>query len=285
MPLGWKVARNCAETVVQLDGQEQPIEIEQRRVLAEAVKKFSSLAKGSASRAESRKSFFPVLAKSSKPALRPWPSAANISRPAQPRTPVSEPGYPWTKDILKGADRQPSTENSEGRPSISSQSEVDQEGVVNSAFSGEKLENAPDICEDCEDQREEDVSESASPVCQCHEQEPHQQLPAPRTIDVSRFNIDESQHPPIDSYPKYLIRRDRSTSDSRKRRGIQWRARMPGKSLKFRRRTTDNVPAIETILSQTRSSPNLSNLEEQARAAREAAKIDPSCTQEDDSKL
>ncbi|XP_050452328.1 bestrophin-4-like [Cataglyphis hispanica] len=270
-----KMAGNCSETVVQLDEQEQPLEMKHRHVIIEAARKFSALAKGSASRAG--KSFFPAT-KPSKSVMHPWPSTTNISHSAQTsiQAPISTPivleaGSPWKKDSFKSF-RQSSMEDSEGRPSVSSQSDRNQEGVVNSAFIEEKLQDVPDIC-DC-DNAEEEYDTSGSPTS-CKDSCQH--LPIPEVVDMPIIG-GESSRP---SSLKYL-KRDRSTSDSKKKKGIQW-PRLSGKSLKFRRRTTDNIPAISTMMNQTRSSPNLSNLEE--RKSAQNVKIDLSYKQEEDSKL
>ncbi|XP_011687186.1 PREDICTED: bestrophin-4-like [Wasmannia auropunctata] len=277
-----KMARNCSETVVQLDGQEQPpAETEHRRVIVEAVRKFSSLARSSASR---------VLTKSPRPVLRPWPSAANISRPVQVAsipTPIPssasivETADPWRKDSFKSLHRRPSVEDSDGRPSVSSQGEKNQEGVVNSAFAEEKVDNISDIC-DCDD-IEEDDDDGPSYRSRCR-QTSCQQSSTPEMIDMSVIG-GEPSHSSVKSSPKYLVtRRDRSSSDSRKNRGIHWRPRLSGKPLKFRRRTTDSIPTVGEILSQTWSSPNLRDLEEQAKTV-QSVKFDTSCKQEEDSKL
>lgn len=249
--------------------------MEHRHIITEAVRKFSALAKGSASRAG--KSFFPVLTKSPKPVMRPWPSTTNISRLAQTSiqasisTPiVLEAANPRRKDSFKSL-RQSSTEDSEGRrSSVSSQSDRSQEGVVNSAFAEEKLHQVSDIC----DYDEEEEYDNSGPPHQ--REDPCQHSPIPEAIDMPV--IGESNR---SSSPKYLmIKRDRSISDSKKKKGIQW-PKLSGRP--FRRRTTDNIPAINTMLSETRSSPNLKDLEERKTAP--SVKLDPSCKEEDDSKL
>lgn len=273
-----KMAGNCSETVVQLDGQEQPIEMEHRHVITDAVRKFSALAKGSASR--TGKSFFPVLTKS-KTLMQPWPSATNISRPAQTsiQAPIStsivlETASPWRKDSFKSFCQSSTEDFEERRPSVSTQSNKSQEGVVNSAFAEERLNEVPDIC-DCDNEEEE--YDNSDPQ---HQHEDFcQHISSLEAIDMSVIG-GESSH---SSNPKYLmINRDRSTSDSKKKKGIHW-PRLSGKPLKFRRRTTDNIPAIGTMMSQTRSSPNLRALEERKTAR--SVKVDPSCKHEDDSKL
>ncbi|XP_012216937.1 bestrophin-4-like [Linepithema humile] len=276
-----KMARNCSETIVQLDNQEQPIEMEQRHVIVEAVKKFSSLAKGSASRIDFRKPFLPGL-KSSKPVLQPWPSATNISHPflSMAISTSIEAGSSLKRDSFKSLCRQSSAEESDGRPSVSSQDERYQDGVVNSAFAEERLHDVPDIC-DCDGTEEEhDALESdLSHQYQCRQA--CQELPILEMIDMSVIG-GESSRSRINSCPKYLMARsDRSPDNSRKRKGIQWRSRISGEKLKFRRRTTDSIPTVDTILTPTRSSPNLSNLEEQMKTAL-SVKTDPSCKQEDE---
>lgn len=273
------MARNCFETVVQLDGQEQPpVEMEQRRIIVEGVvRKFSSLAKSSASRAG--KPFFP---KPHRP-MRPWPSTANISRPVQTPS-ISTPiptsivvTDPWRKDSFKSLGRRSSVEDSEGRPSVSSQGEKNQEGVANSAFTEESVDDV-DICDDTEEGDDGSWSRYRQVSCQ--------QSPIPETIDMSVIGGESSsKRTEFSSSPKYLMtRRERSVSDSKKKKGIQWRSRLSGRSLKFRRRTTDSIPTADEILSQTWSSPNLRDLEEQVKAA-QSVKVDPSCKQEYDSKL
>lgn len=160
------MARNCSETVVQLDGQEQPAEVEQRRVLAEAVKRFSSLAKGSTSRPELRKSFFPTLTKPSRPVMRPWPSTTSISRSVQQSTltPAVETDNPWAKDSSLYRP-QPVEDSEERQSNVSSQGETSQEGVVNTAFSGEKLKNVLDDRDN--DDTVEKLSSEADPTYQC----------------------------------------------------------------------------------------------------------------------
>ncbi|GAB1862950.1 Bestrophin homolog [Camponotus japonicus] len=266
-----KMAGNCSETVVQLDGQEQPIEMEQRHVIT-AVRKFSALAKGSASR--TGKPFFPTLTKLSNnnPVIyHPWPSTVNILHSAPVSMPIEE-GNPWRKDSFKSF-RQSSIDDSEGRqPSISSQSNKSQEGVVNSAFTEEKLHDVPDIC-DCD---KEEYNNSGSPH-QRDDSYQHSQIPEP--IDMPVIGAEPSRA----SSPKYLIKRNQSISDSKKKKSVQW-PKLSGKALKFRRRTTDNIPVIGTMMSRTSSSsPNLRNLEERKTAR--SVKIDSSCKQEDDSKL
>ncbi|XP_071647146.1 uncharacterized protein [Temnothorax longispinosus] len=287
-----KMARNCSETVVQLDGQEQPpAEVQQRRVI-EAVRKFSSL-KSSTSRAG--KSFFTGLTRPPRSTLPPWPSATNISRPVQtssnptqiPTSAIVEAGGLWRKDSYgwrKNQHRRSSVEDSEGRPSVSSQGEKSQEGVVNSAFAEERIAEVPDIC-DCDDTEEGDDG-SWSRSSQTYGQVACQQSLTRETIDMSVISGEPSSSR-IDSSPKYLMTsrpRNRSTSDSRKK-GIQWRSRLSGRPLKFRRRTTDSIPSVAKVLSQAWSSPNLRNLEEQAKTAQISVTVNPPCKQEEDSKL
>jgi len=278
---------------MQLDGQEQPsVETEQRRIIVEAVRKFSSLTKNSASRAV--KPFFPVLTKTPKPALRPWPSVTNIQRPAQissiptPAIPttVVEIEDPWAKDSFKSLHRQPSID-SEGRPSVSSQSEKNQEGVINSAFAEERMNNTSNIC-DCDDAEEDDDDTWYGPShrSRCTRVSCQQSFTS-ETIDMSVISDEPISLSGIKSSSKYFItRRDRSISDSRKKKSIL-RTRLSGK-LSNRRRTTDSIPTMSTILSQTWSSPNLSNLEEQTKTAQNVKVGSSSCKQEEnqeDSKL
>lgn len=281
------MARNCSETVVQLDGQEQPpAETEQRRAIVEAVRKFSSLAKSSASRAG--KPFFPVLGKSPRP-LRPWPSATNLSCPVPTPSmpiPVAEIEDPWRKDSYswrRSLHRRPSSElDSEGRPSVSSQGEKNQEGVVNSSFAEGRVDDVPDIS-DCGEQSIAEESENDSGPSHAPRQVPCQRSSVPETIDMSVIGGEPSRSR-VNSCPKYLmLRRDRPTSDSKKK-GIQWRSRLSGRALKFRSRTTDSIPKVSEVLSQTWSSPNLRNLEEQTRTV-QSVKVNPPCKQEEDSKL
>lgn len=276
------MARNCSEAILQLDDQEQPIEMEQRRTIIEAVKKFSSLAKSSTSRIDFRKPFLPGL-KSSNPVLQPWPSATNISRPVPffqtPSRTSMEAGSSLKRDSFKC--RQSSTEESDG-PSVSSQGSY-QSGVVNSAFAEERLHNVPDIC-DCDGAEEgHDALESDfSYQYQCRQAD--NELPILETIDNRSVIGDEPSRSRLNSCPKYLMTRSNRSFDSKKRNGIHWRSRISGEMLKFRRRTTDSIPKVSTILTPNRSSPNLSNLEEQMKTA-PSVKTDPSCKQEDDSKL
>ncbi|XP_025987442.1 bestrophin-2 isoform X2 [Solenopsis invicta] len=286
-----KMARNCSETVVQLDSHEQPpAETEQRRVIVEAVRKFSSLAKSSTSRAG--KPFFPVLTKSPKPVLSPWPSAINISYPVQiptsiPTSAVIETEGPWRKDSFRSLQaRRLSQEDSEGRPSVSSQGEKNQEGAINSAFVEWKVDDISDIC-DCDDGKEGDDCSCSDPSHQSQSRHVSCQLSStPETIDMSVIG-GEPSHLSIQSSPKYLMVRDRwrdrSVSDSRKKKGIHWPSKLSGKS-KFRRRTTDSVPTVGEILNQARSSPNLKNLEEQEKIV-QSVKAEPPCEQEEVSKL
>ncbi|KAL0131844.1 hypothetical protein PUN28_003002 [Cardiocondyla obscurior] len=284
-----KVARNCSETVVQLDNQEQPpIETEHRRVIVEAVRKFSSLTKSSTSRPG--KPFRPVLTKS-KPVLHPWPGTSNVSRPVQissiptpiPASVNVEVEDSWKKDPYDWKNplyRRPSGEDSEGRPSISSQGDKSQEGVLNSAFSEEKVDDLPDIC-DCDDV--EEGYDSSEPLRESRHQQVDQQTLTPETINMSVIS-GEPDKSMLSSSPKYpMTRRVRSVSDSRKK-GIPWRSRLSGRALKFRRRTTDSIPTASEVLSQTHwSSPNLRNLEEQVTAP--SPIVYPSSMQEEDSRL
>lgn len=256
--------------------------MEHRHVIAEAVKKFSSLAKGSGSRADFRKSFFPVT-KQSRPVLRPWPSATNISHPAQSSTPMPNiiEGNPWARDSFKTLYRRSSTD-SDRQPSVSSQDERSQEGVVNSAFIG-KLNDPSDMCI-CDEMEEEYEGSEPSHQCQCRQRIAGHQLPTPEMIGMSVI-ADEPSRPRADSYSKYWVtRRSRLSSGWRyqEEKGLQRRLRIPGKP--FRRRTTDSIPKADTILNQTRSSPNLRQLEEQAKTTR-SLKIDRSCKEEDNSQL
>jgi len=188
---------------------------------------------------------------------------------------------PWRKDYdwRNSLHRRSSVEDSEGRPSVSSQGEKSQEGVVNSVFAEEKMDNIPDVC-DCDNVEEGDDGSTFSPShrSRCR-QVSCQQSSTPETIDIG----EPSSSSRINSSPKYLItRRNRSTSDSRKK-GIQWRSRLSG-PLKFRRRTTDSIPTMSEVLSQTWSSPNLKNLEELAKTV-PSITVNPPCKQEEDSKL
>ncbi|XP_012538019.1 bestrophin-4 isoform X2 [Monomorium pharaonis] len=278
-----KMARNCSETVVHLDDQAQPpAATEQRRVIAEAVRKFSSLTKSSANRAG--KPFYPVLTKPSRSVLSPWPSATSISYPVQIPTSafIDTGGGVWMKDSFRSLYRRPSLEDSEGRPSISSQGEANQEGVMNSAFTKERMDDISDIC-GCDDTGEDDDGSGPSHWSQCRQVSCKSSTP--ETIDMSVIGGEPSHSSNERSPKKYLmIKRHRSASDSKKKKGIHWQTKLSGKSLKFRRRTTDSIPTVSEILSQTWSSPNLKELEEQAKSA-QSAKVNLPCKQEEDSKL
>lgn len=283
------MAFDCPETIVQLDGQEQQ-PLEQRHTIAEAVKKFSSLAKkGSGSRADLRKPFFPVQTKSPKTMLQPWPSATNISRSSVastltpfPTSADSSPGFfesVWKKDSITSLYRRSSVENSEGRPSVSSRGEKSQEGVVNSAFAGEKMNDVPDIC-DCDDEEHNGPTES-SPSRQCRQLILDQHLLTPETIDMSTTGSYEPSRSRTASCSKYLTPKK---DDSRKKRSFQWRSKI-SEPLKFRRRTTDSIPTVITVLSHTRSTPDLRDLNEQTKTAQSEATTDTFRTQENDTKL
>lgn len=254
-----------------MDSQDQPVEIEHRRMIIEAVKRFSSLAKSSTSRRETNKPFFSVLTKPSKTVMRPWPSAINTSHSVQQSIPIPnvfEADKSCGKDVSY---HRSSIDNSEERSSFSSRGERDQEGMVNSAFLEERMNDVSDICDNLKD----DSSFKPASSSQYYGQESSQQPSTSTTIET--VVIDESIRPRINSCPKYLIRRDRSTSSSRKRKGNKWRPRIP---LRFRRKTTDAIPTIETILSQTRSSPNLRNIEVQTNTV-PSIRMDLYCKQDD----
>jgi len=206
--------------------------------------------------------------------LAPWPSTTSISHSVQPST-VFE-GALWKKNSFKS--HQSSMEDSDGLPSVSSQDERNQEGVVNSAFTGEMSDTY-----DCDEMGEE-LEETDLPQCRCGQRISCRHLPVSEMIDMSVID-GESNRSRIDNYSRYLARRNCLTPGCRHQdeKGVQWRLRIPGKP--FRRRTTENIPTMDVILNQTRSSPNLRYLEEQAKAAKRSLKIDRSCKQEDDSQL
>lgn len=278
------MARNCSETIVSLDDQEQPIEVTHRRTIVEAVKKFSSLAKSSASRVDFRKPFLPGP-KSFKPVLQPWPSATNISRSVpliQTPIPTSIEARSFLRrDSFKSLHHQSSLEESDGRPSVSSQGEAYQDGVVNSAFAEEMLHDVSDIC-DCDGAEEGHEALESGLSHEYHQcRQACQELPTLETLVIN-----EPGQSRINNSSKYLmVKSDRSPSNSRKRKGIQWRPRVSSEVLKFRRRTTDSIPTVNTTLTLTRSSPNLSNLQLEEQMKTLSDKTDPSCKQKDDSKL
>jgi len=207
--------------------------------------------------------------------LAPWPSTTSISHSVQPST-VFE-AAPWKKNSFKS--HQSSVEDSDGLPSVSSQDERNQEGVVNSTFVSEMSDTY-----DC-DEMEEEFEETDLPQCRCGQRISCQShLPVSEMINMSVIDSDPNR-PRVDNYSRYLARRNCLTPGCRHQdeKGVQWRLRIPGKP--FRRRTTENIPTMDVILNQTRSSPNLMYLEEQAKAARRSLKIDRSCKQEDDSQL
>jgi len=284
------MACNCSETTVQLDDQEQPVEMEQRR-LTEPVKKFSSFAKSSASRIDFRKSFLPGLKSPTKPVLQPWPSATNISRSVpfiQTPFPTSiEAEFSLRRDSFKSMYHRSSVEESDGRPSISSQDERYEDSIVNSMFAKEKLYDVPDIY-DCDNaEKGHDALESGLSRCQC--KQVCQELPILRTINTSVTDGEPSRivdsHTRINNSKYLMAKSDRSPDKNfRKRKSIQWRPRISGETLKFRRRTTDSIPKMNTTLIPTRSTPNLSNLEEPIKTALNI-KTDPFYEQEDNSKL
>jgi len=183
------------------------------------------------------------------------------------------------RDSFKNLYRQSSADEFDGRFSVSSQDERYQDSV-SSAFAKERLRDVCDcnIAEEGHDAVKSDLSQN-----QCRQT--CQELPILETIDVSVTDGEPSHRSRINSCPKYLMTKgDRSPDNSKKRKYIQWRPRTSDETLKFRRRTTDSIPTVNTILVPTRSSPNLSNLEEQMKTALNV-KADPFCKQEENSKL
>ncbi|KAG7202965.1 hypothetical protein KM043_010102 [Ampulex compressa] len=255
-----KMDRNCSETVLQMDIQESPTDVEQpeqRRVITEAVKRFSALARSSTPRIDqNRKPFFPVI-KAPRVILQPWPSATNVAKMGKQTIDspaVSDDVNPWTRKpcrtILEAT-------------RLQAQEEEAPRSFVNSAFDRETSR------EEKEARREEG---SPVEVGQCLQLEVPDDLPY----------IDEPAKPRPNT--KLLVRRQKSNGSLRKKRSLQWKQIIEDRPGRFRRRTTDAIPTVEKVIPLTMSSPNLRDLDDRQSVAKEPG-VEASNNVEDVSRL
>lgn len=257
---------NRSETVLPLDMQEsqaEPVQPEQKRIIMDAVRKFSALAKYPTPRIDqTRKPFF-ALPKTPRVFLQPWPSATSLSRQGRqfadtPTIPDSEMN-PWREHPLKTF--YPPTLQISSSSTQAPETPESQDGVVNSGFPTEHAKDTHDCgSESRSDSLRSDVFQfqCQGNVCQAG--------PTPSET-VATLSAEESVRPRLNSCPKYLVKRHRSVGESCRRKAIRWKQMMDNQ-MKLRRRTADNIPyPAQDVLSHARSSPNLRNAEENSQTA------------------
>ncbi|XP_015594163.1 bestrophin homolog 17 isoform X3 [Cephus cinctus] len=264
-----KLSRNSSETIIQLDIQEIPAEGEQgeRRSLADTVKKYSAKTKCSTPRVESqnRKPFF-GLAKAARVNLQPWPSATNLThfRTSQTRetslSPTTARREPELMQQRKNSLKlKVPTQYKGGEEHMKN----DYQGVVNSAFSQERLINVELAKEDATSSQCNASNFNDRKHSMCQSQRSYENICQHVACrDIPAIEIFECpRRPRLHSCPKYLVRRQRSVGSSRKK-SVRWKPVTvdgAGDSI-IRRRTIDSVPTVKRMIVQAKSSPELSNL-------------------------
>lgn len=262
------MVRNSTETTIQFDLQELSSETEQteHHTITDTVKKFSGISK--CSDQQNRKPFF-AITKPSTVNLQPWPSATNLPHLTTDQNPETS-----SAAVAKTDHGLTSCRNNSFRTIHCLHcEEVDHDqtynfenhqGIVNSAFSQERLAETDfgtedtAMCKNCNTLSRSNSSHSDICQFQCHQNVCH------HIKDMNDLTIEGFSRLRLNSGSKYLIRRQRSMGSGRKK-GVRWKPILNNTDeTKIRRKTCDSVPTIEMVITQTRSSPNLRNLDSNA---------------------
>ncbi|XP_048510029.1 bestrophin-4-like [Athalia rosae] len=254
-----RLSRNLSETIIQFG--ESSIELERdHRTIVEAVKKLASKSLHNVTPQQSKKSFFGMGRTT--PNLQPWPSATNLARyNAQntdiqlstlqhPCTDATNSNYsPRRKSSPKV--RQCPNYNGVEQTTAVEPSQDQSQGIVNSAFSQERLSDWHDTIS--ESNWQQGVRSGAQQRSCLHRSSPRHNM----------VGSSPAIRPRLHSCPKFLVRRQRSMG-SGKKKGVRWKSVVDdtGETTN-RRRTVDSVPTAEMILAQAAmSTPNLWSLKE-----------------------
>ncbi|XP_043254857.1 bestrophin-4-like [Colletes gigas] len=226
-----KIAQSCPETVLQFDFQEPSSSFD------EPVKRVSSFAKYSASRIDpNRKPFF-TISRSPKVVMQPSSNGSYLSKSVRQiiDTPIvySHDINPW-KEYAPSVSYQPSLETLVADQTARTEGHCDFENMHPSNNFSTFTNDSPrsNACQ----------SESHADAC-------HLQLPE---TNLSTLLCATPQGRGL----KRVVRRHKSM-EIVKKKGIQWKQIMKMQH----RKKGDDVLAIEEVLCQTRSSPNLKHLD------------------------
>nr|XP_033333072.1 bestrophin-4-like [Megalopta genalis]XP_033333073.1 bestrophin-4-like [Megalopta genalis]XP_033333074.1 bestrophin-4-like [Megalopta genalis]XP_033333075.1 bestrophin-4-like [Megalopta genalis]XP_033333076.1 bestrophin-4-like [Megalopta genalis] len=232
-----KTNQSCPETVLQFDIQEPSPQIDQMeqppKVFTEVTKKFPSLGKYSTLRFDPNRKPFYTITKSPKTLIQSPSSTFNLSHPT--RQIIDTP-------IVYAGDINPWKEYSEA-------SNLPMFEVVTP-------DQSPEIEKQCDPEKffdnykanTEDSPHAATSQSLGHSMS-HLQLPDTNISAISKTALKTRS-------PRYVIRRHRSMEAPQKQH-IQWTQMMRTQ----RRRITDDIPPVEVIMLETKSSPNLNQLD------------------------
>ncbi|XP_076284520.1 bestrophin-1 isoform X2 [Lasioglossum baleicum] len=230
--------QSCPETVLQFDLQEPLSQIDQTedrsKIVTEAVTKFSKLPKHSSLRVDpNRKPFFSAM-RSPKIVLQSSPSVSNLSQPTKQ---IIDTPAVYTGDPNPWGEYGPKVFNFP----MSEASTLDQSPEV------ETQRDDPATFFDNFVVGTEDSPHPVTSQSRCHSVH-HLQLPE---ADLSTLKTKS---------PRHIVRRHRSM-EAPTRQGIQWK-----RMLRMQRKgTADDIPPIEAIMLETKSSPNLKHLDDNKR--------------------
>lgn len=195
------------------------------------MKRFSGISKCSSPRLDNIRKVFQPARQSSRVSLQPWPSATNLYNSLNTEALAEGKTSPtFLKPATVERTRRLSSQSdlSLEVPTIIELPDDPRQGIVNSAFSQERVDF--------------EVGGEEQPSSTCRDNQ----------FDVKlRQLADSRQWPP----PKYLVRRQKSMGSCRKKKGVRWKSALDGK---FRRKTVDSLPRVDIAMAQARSSPDLS---------------------------
>ena len=276
------MVRKGSETIVPLDIQETIIDpsTERRRTttLMEAMKKFSRTKLSTPHLDQMRKPFF-ALTKSSKVNIEPWPSATNLVHlPDRQKADTTflrkserDSAVRRTEsfnipviDIRRASEDDPEDKDDEEEEDDDDDTDDDddlslQQGIINSAFSQERIsESSSRIC-NCNAVHFGDVN---SDVCQfeCRHEKICQHLESGNQFRVTRPDFPRRR---LHSYPKLLTHKRKSSEGGRWKKGVRWKPsgnKSEGKK-NSRRRTVDSIPSAKKLVAESKDSLNLSTSE------------------------
>lgn len=268
------MVRKGSETIVPLDILETIIDpsTERRRTstLMEAMKKFSRT-KLSTPRLDQMRKPFLALGKSSKVNIEPWPSATNL---------VRLPDRQKADTLSKKSERDSTVRRAESfnipvidirRASDVPGDEDDdndddddlslQQGIINSAFSEERLSDSSSSPRTC-NYNHVHSREVNYDLCQfeCRHEKICQHLESGIPSGVTCPDLPRRR---LHSYPKLSTHRRKSSESGRWKKGVRWKPsgnKSEGKK-NSRRRTVDSIPSVEKLVAVSKDSLNLSNSE------------------------
>lgn len=217
---------------VQQGSSEQPERI-RMTLITDAVKKMSGKS-GCMSSSEPNRKPFLALVRSVKIGIQPWPSATNLVHTG--KRPSSEDSG---SQMRRNSFNLPTIDVR--RPSDDTTGQDEAMAFVNTAFSQEQIPQTSQSC-DCDSHNLGD--NVCSDVCQfqCRHENICEHL------DDSVEIAAESFRPRLHSFPKHLLKRQRSAN--RKKKGVRWKPALHAEESKLRRRTIDSVPTAKKIVSQ-----------------------------------